>query len=163
MFDIVVNKDTNATAPTANSCDTDANAPLRNQYDLEHEQQSVPPMLSINASKGPPLIPQQPAPRFESVLAERDERTRLVLEPRTRPLELPPYQQLNMTELKASAEAKRKAIKERNSNLAEKKKSILASAFASDDEGEIFCTGSDEESDWDVGEAMYAGSSDEEE
>lgn len=127
------------------------------------EDVETQPMLSINASKGPSLVPQEPAPRFAPLLAERDERTRLVLEPRTKPLELPPFQPIRMTDLKATIHANRKAIEEKTSRQVEKKKSILATAFASDDEEDSASgSGSDEESDWEVGEAMYTGGSSDE-
>lgn len=157
MFDIVVN-------PTVTECDDPTeNASLTHHF--QHEQQTAPQMLSINASKGPSLIPQKPAPRFAPLLAERDERTRLILDPRTKPLELPPFQPIKMTQLKESIEANRKAIEEKSTQQAEKKKSILATAFASDDEEDSVgsSSGSDEESDWDVGDAIYSGRSDEEE
>ena len=52
---------------------------------------------------------------------------------------------------------------ERNSRQAEKKKNILESTFASDDEGDASGGGSGDDSDWDVGEAEYDGSSEEDE
>merc|ERR1711957_113106 len=128
------------------------------------EQKVEAPMTSINASKGPSRFPQEASPRFAPLLAERDERTRLVLQPRTKPLELPPFQPSKMIELKASMKADQKATEERNSRQAEKTKNILESAFASDDEGDISDSSSVEDSDWDVGEAEYVGgSSDEDE
>jgi len=153
MFDMMV--DTSAAA-------IDINDTVHSQYN-NSEQKVDAPILSMNASKGPSLLPQEPAARFAPLLAERDERTRLVLKPRTKPLELPPFQPTRMTELKASMQADRKATEERNSRQAEKKKTILESAFASDDEADASVGGSGDDSDWDVGEAEYDGSSEEDE
>jgi hypothetical protein len=98
----------------------------------------------------------QPAPRFAPLLAER-ERPKLVLQPRTKPLELPKYQPPTKSmhsEISNNLEMQSQAEAERKTNLhGEQNKNIFA-ALASDDE--------ESDSDWEVGEALVKVSDDEE-
>ena len=107
----------------------------------------------------------EPAERFSSLALGEKERTKLTLAPRTKPLELPPYQQ-NLTKTYDVAKARERIEREKKEKLEkqrkkeEKKKNILASAFASDSEDED--DGSDS-SDWgEDQDAVFAGSDGEE-
>ena len=108
--------------------------------------------------KGPASASQEPAARFAPMLAER-ERPMLKLDARTKPLEIPKYQPpptVNAAEMAYNNDLSRNTVAARKRIEEEKKKSVLAAAFASDDED----SGSDSE--WEVGEAVFSGSDDEE-
>ena len=107
----------------------------------------------------------EPAERFSSLALGEKERIKLTLAPRTKPLELPPYQQ-NQTKTYDVAKARERIEREKKEKLEkqrkkeEKKKNILASAFASDSEDED--NGSDS-SDWgEEQDAVFEGSDGEE-
>lgn len=98
---------------------------------------------------------QEPAARFAPILTER-ERPKLSLGPRTKPLELPKYQpppSVNASELAKNYEITRNAAIERKKLEEERKQSLLAAAFASDDE--------DSDSEWEVEDAVVIGDDDE--
>jgi len=122
-----------------------------------------PSVLNESNSSGQPQIniygseAREPNERFASLMAER-ERTKLILEPRTKPLELPPYQP-SQKKIDEMMQEKRNKMME-NDKLKrhqeeEKKKRILEAAFASEDEE------SSSDSDWEIGEALYSGSEEE--
>jgi len=97
----------------------------------------------------------QPAARFAPILTER-ERPKLSLGPRTKPLELPRYQpppSVNVSELAKNYEMTRNSAIERKQLKEERKQSLLAAAFASDDE--------DSDSEWEVEDAVVIGDDDE--
>lgn len=98
-----------------------------------------------------------PTERFTSLLAER-ERKKITLDPRTIPLELPPYQPMQLETSESEAFKKKeeeKLLKKYQEE--ERKRRILESAFASDEEVE-----SSSDSEWEIGEAVYSSESDEE-
>ena len=98
---------------------------------------------------------QEAAARFAPMLSER-ERPKINLDPRTKPLELSKYQpppSVNISELSNNYEMARNATMERTNFEKERKKSILAAAFASDDE--------DSDSEWEVEEAVVTGDDEE--
>jgi hypothetical protein len=100
---------------------------------------------------------QEPAARFAPILEER-ERPKLVLDPRTKPLELPPIElQQKVDALSLAAEYKKEIAEsmKKKKMQEEKKKKILASAFASDDES------AGTESVWEEEDAMVSGSDEE--
>ena len=106
--------------------------------------------------KGPASATQEAAPRFAPLLAER-ERPRIQLEARTKPLELPPFQaasKFDPTKMQRQIDEKDRIAEEKRNKLKEREQSILAYAFASDDESE------ESGSDWEVGEALYESSDD---
>ena len=110
---------------------------------------------------GPASATQEPAPRFAPLLEER-ERPRMQLEARTKPLELPPFQpasKFDPSEMHRQIEKRDRYEEEKRKEQRKKEESILAYAFASDDEDEDSGSESD---DWDVGEALYEGSDEEE-
>merc|ERR1719330_527867 len=115
---------------------------------------------SLNASKGLAGTEPEPAARFAPLVTSGRERTRLNLNPRTIPLELPKYEQQQRneaSELKESVRLARLAREEKRREMEEKEKKVLASAFASDDDEEE----DDSDSDWDVGEAVCTGDDEE--
>lgn len=90
--------------------------------------------------------------------ALNEQRVQLVLDPRTKPLELPQFQPSQ----KKIEEEMRKLMKEKEIKATlkkieedERKNRILAAAFASDDEQ------SNTDSEWEIGEAMFSGEDDE--
>lgn len=91
--------------------------------------------------------------RFTSLLADR-ERRKIILDPRSKPLELPPFQ-LAKTESDDQNKERDLAKEVKRSQQEERKKLILEAAFASDDDD------SSSASEWDIGEAIYSGSEDE--
>ena len=100
----------------------------------------------------------EPAERFSSLALGEKERTKLNLAPRTKPLELPVYQQnqkFDAAKTRERIERERKEKQEKQRKKEEKKRNILASAFASDSEDED--SGSDS-SDWGEQEAVFEGS-----
>lgn len=134
---------------------------------LKIAPRSIPPgldvpvgtMYDVQPMKGfdPAATTQEPAARFAPILEER-ERPKLVLDPRTKPLELPPMEsQQKVDALALAAEYQREIAEsiEKKKKQEEKKKKILASAFASDDES------SGTESEWEEEEAMVSGSDEE--
>ena len=97
----------------------------------------------------------EPAERFSSLALGEKERTKLNLAPRTKPLELPVYQQnqkFDAAKTREKIERERKEKQEKQRKKEEKKRNILASAFASDSED-----GSDS-SDWGEQDAVFEGS-----
>jgi len=116
------------------------------------------PSTEAVTRKGLASASQEAAPRFASMLAER-ERPRIKLDPRTKPLELPPYQSPPSTfdpaEIGKNIELARNAAEEKKRLEEERKRNLLTAAFASDDE--------ESESDWEVEEAVFSVSDSEEE
>lgn len=95
--------------------------------------------------------------RFQSL--PRAERSKLVLEPRTIPRELPPFPPpLNNKNQNADdsdyVQQKKRLLEDKQRAEQKAKESILAAAFSSDD---------DEESDWGEAETEYCSSSEEDE
>ena len=125
-------------------------------FDLVEEDAT---MIAKKGDAAASFASHQPAPRFAPVLEER-ERPTLQLEKRTKPLELPKYQQpatVNTSEMEMNYQSRMNASRERSRMEEERKKKIIAAAFESDDEEE-----SDDDSDWEVQEAVFQGSDDDE-
>mmetsp|Transcript_221 Transcript_221/g.338 ORF Transcript_221/g.338 Transcript_221/m.338 type:complete len:1129 (+) Transcript_221:51-3437(+) len=113
------------------------------------EQHSCP--LGISGNKAL-MMTCEATPRFAPLLEER-ERPKLTLNPRTKPLELPPYlphrvkvDSLIKAEAKAEEDLRKKRLED------EKYKNILESAFASEDEDD---ESHGSESLWQTREAEY--------
>ena len=161
-------------APSRTSGES-TDVPLKRSFDNSVERvplnvapRSIPPGLDVPVGtmydaqpmKGvlPASSTQEPTARFAPILEER-ERPKLVLDPRTKPLELPPMEsaQQKVDALSLAAAYKREVSEsmEKKKKQEEKKKKILASAFASDDED----SGTDSE--WEEEEAMVSGSDEE--
>ena len=81
------------------------------------------------------------------------------MEPRTKPLDLPPFQiaqnKADNEQWKASQNQKLEKARKKKCEEEERKNRILAAAFASD--GEMDSS----DSEWDIGEAVFSGSEDE--
>ena len=138
---------------------------------LKLEPRTIPPGQVLTEESGTKASGKddwedhEPAERVSSLTLGEKERTKLTLAPRTKPLELPPYQQ-NQTKTYDVAKARERIEREKKEKLEkqrkkeEKKKNILASAFASDSEDED--NGSDS-SDWgEEQDAVFEGSDGEE-
>lgn len=116
---------------------------------------------SNNVSPQPRLVDssgdetQSATGRFESLFTGR-ERPKLTLAPRTRPLELPPFQPPALpTKLLGEALQEKMAAKARKEKAKhEKKKQILEAEFASSDED----ADSDSSSEWEDEAPLYPGS-----
>jgi hypothetical protein len=129
---------------------------------LELKPRIVPPpgaMFDLEPTNNSSIIntvdDQEFAMRFGLTLSER-ERKKINLDARTKPLELSKYQpppSVNAFELSKNYEMARNATKERMILEKERKTSILAAAFASDDE--------DSDSEWEVEEAVVTGDDEE--
>lgn len=91
--------------------------------------------------------------RCKSLFAEQ-KRKKIILDPRTKPLDLPPFQ-IVKTETDDKRKERELAKESRRSQEVERKRLILEAAFASDDEK--FSS----DSEWDIGKAIYSGSDDE--
>ena len=119
-----------------------AAAPLGAIFDLEHGA-----LQKLNVSDD-----VQPPGRF----AFAKERPKLNLNPRTKPLEFPKYEEptsLKASELEKSYEQSRSEIVRKRKEEERRKKEILTAAFASDDE--------DSDSEWEEEEALVTGSDEE--
>lgn len=110
-----------------------------------------PPILTSVENNDQTLTQTQdePTERFASLLADR-ERKKLVLNARTKPLELPPYQPPGENEIDYSFKKKEQQIELKRKQQEERQRQILEAAFASDDE---VCS----ESSWEVDEAIFSG------
>lgn len=118
-------------------------------------EESYPASAISGANKNLISESQQAAPRFAPLLAER-ERVKLNLNPRTIPLELPPFQQASSAqEAHEAFEIARKKREEKEQREAQRKKTILAAAFASDDEDEE--DDDDRDSVWEDSDSLYSG------
>ena len=127
-----------------------------NRVPLKLSSRSIPfeakPSMTIDKStqEENPLADES-ADRFSSLLAEQ-ERTKLNLHPRTKPLELPPFQPIKTVEVdeKRRKQEENKIMKKIRDK--ERKQKVLEAAFASDNES------SSSDSEWDIGDAVYSGS-----
>lgn len=130
------------------------------------------PLLSVAAKnwKGPSLSTPnlhdeikhpkiQPSQLVNEAAMNTEQRQKLTLEPRTKPLDLPPFQILQIKadeeKWKSSQNKKLEALCKKKSEKEERKNRILAAAFASDDEMDS------SDSEWDVGDAVFSGSEEE--
>ena len=110
---------------------------------------------------------RQPAERFSSLLAERPERPKLSLAPRTKPLDLPAYQpdqkkSYDIAKARERMEREKKEKLEKQRKEKEKAQNILASAFASDSSDDDSAANSNASSDWgEDQEAVFDGSDEE--
>jgi len=108
--------------------------------------------LDYNLKNMPASSTHETAPRFSTLLANR-ERIKLKLDPRTKPLNLPPFKSSfssNQLEFLASQELEN----EKELVEEERRRKILTAAFASDDE-------ESSDSEWEEEEAMYSGKDEE--
>ena len=144
---------------------TDDRVPLKLALRSLPKDYISPPLLDDPSSSHIPesdaqvFGSQEPTERFAPLMAER-ERNKLTLDPRTKPLELPPCQPSKKKieeEMKKSLNKMRLAEEMKKNQAAERKKRVLLDAFASDDEEE-----SHSDSEWEVEEALYSISDEEE-
>jgi len=122
------------------------------------------PLTLSTAAKAPASSNQIPAQRFAPLLEGRDERIKLKLDPRTLPLDADHTKAVmphdTMEEAMERYDFKVRRAQANKIRMEERKQRILEDAFASSDDSND-C--SSDESDWEIGEALYSGDDDEEE